>query len=140
RQRGERHVKGGVDEVGNTDEQQPAKQRHQGLLFLAVNKKSHSDGAPNQRGNQVVGAGEHFHGIVFQQRGVIPTASTAQNVGPRIQGANSSSPMPASSLRVFSPLAVAMILSKMRMPTCSTVSVPSRIVPALMSMSSCIQL
>ena len=61
-----------------------------------------------------------------------------QNVGPNCQGANSSSPRPASSLFVFSPLATAMIFSKIRRPTCSTVSVPSRIVPALMSMSSSI--
>ena len=62
-----------------------------------------------------------------------------QKRGPRIQGANSSSPMPRSSDLVRLPAATATISSKMRRPTSSTVSVPSRMVPALRSMSSFIQ-
>src|SRR5207249_4742739 len=52
---GQRHAEGGVDEVRNADDQQPAKQRHDRLLFLAVDKKPQPDRAPNQRGNQIVG-------------------------------------------------------------------------------------
>src|SRR6185295_10985005 len=67
-----------------------------------------------------------------------PIGLHRQNVGPSCQGANSSSPTPASSLLVFSPLATAMIFSNRRPPTSSTVSNPSRMVPELMSMSSSI--
>ena len=61
-----------------------------------------------------------------------------QKVGPSCHGANSSSPIPVSSLLVFSPPATAMIRARMRAPTCGMVSMPSRMVPALRSMSSSI--
>ena len=56
------------------------------------------------------------------------------NVGPIDHGANSSSPTPLISLLVFSPLAVAKILSKISSPTFSN-ETPSNTLPALMSMS-----
>ncbi len=57
--------------------------------------------------------------------------------GPMLHGANSSSPTPFDSLLVFLPLATSRISSKIWAPTSST-GVPSRITPALMSMSSII--
>jgi hypothetical protein len=57
-------------------------------------------------------------------------------VAPTTQGANSSSPKPSSSDLDFFPEAVSRISRKMRSPTCSTVSVPSTMVPQLTSMSS----
>ena len=60
------------------------------------------------------------------------------NVGPMVQGANSSSPTPSCSLLVSFPLATSRISSKRRRPTLSTGS-PSRIDPAFMSMSSLIR-
>src|SRR5262249_20569038 len=56
------------------------------------------------------------------------------NVGPMLQGANSSSPTLFSSLLVFLPDATAKISSKICRPTAST-GVPSKITPASMSMS-----
>src|SRR5262249_6213538 len=57
--------------------------------------------------------------------------------GPMIQGANSSSPTPESSLFDRLPDATAITSSKICRPT-SGKGVPSRITPQLMSMSSCI--
>src|SRR5262249_43822941 len=56
-------------------------------------------------------------------------------VGPMAHGANSSSPTPLISLLVSLPLATARPSSKICRPTAST-GVPSRMTPALMSMSS----
>ena len=58
----------------------------------------------------------------------------AYSVTPTIQGLNSSSPTPASSLLVGFPDATARSSSKISAPTCSTPA-PSRIWPALTSMS-----
>src|SRR5947207_5621290 len=55
--------------------------------------------------------------------------------GPMIQGANSSSPTPESSLLLCLPEATAMISSKICRPTVGS-GVPSRMTPQLMSMSS----
>src|SRR5262249_54435077 len=57
------------------------------------------------------------------------------SVGPMLHGANSSSPTPLHSLLVFFPEATARISSKICWPTTCT-GVPSRMTPALMSMSS----
>ncbi len=57
------------------------------------------------------------------------------STGPMIHGANSSSPTPASSLLLRLPDATAIISSKICRPTTSS-GVPSRMTPALMSMSS----
>src|SRR5579871_4240790 len=65
-------------------------------------------------------------------------ASTRHSVGPMAQGANSSSPTPWASLFVFSPPATATIFSKIWRPTSST-GTPSRITPALISISSTIR-
>jgi hypothetical protein len=59
-------------------------------------------------------------------------------VAPRIHGLNSSSPMPCASLRLFSPDATAIIFSKISRPTASTLT-PSRMRPALISMSLCMR-
>ncbi len=59
------------------------------------------------------------------------------NVGPIPHGANSSSPTSFISLFVFLPLATARISSKISFPTSST-GMPSRILPALISISSII--
>jgi hypothetical protein len=56
--------------------------------------------------------------------------------GPMIQGANSSSPTPESSLFDCLPEATATISSKICRPTTGR-GVPSRMTPQLMSMSSC---
>lgn len=56
------------------------------------------------------------------------------SVAPRIQGLNSSSPIPCASLRLGVPEATAIIVSKISRPTSSTLA-PSRIRPALMSIS-----
>src|SRR5207253_2161748 len=63
------------------------------------------------------------------------SGKTAHSVGPIDHGANSSSPTPLISLFVFLPLATARISSNICRPTTST-GVPSRMTPALMSMSS----
>src|SRR5580704_8880790 len=65
-------------------------------------------------------------------------ASAGYSVGPMAHGANSSSPTPWASLLVFSPPATATIFSKIWRPTSST-ETPSRITPALISMSSTIR-
>ena len=67
------------------------------------------------------------------------SVEAVQKTGPKGQGANSSSPMPACSLLVRSPLAAERMASKIRCPTWGIVSSPSRIVPALRSMSPSIQ-
>src|SRR5437879_13629550 len=59
----------------------------------------------------------------------------AHITGPIIQGANSSSPTPESSLLLFFPEATATTSSKICRPTASS-GVPSRMTPQLMSMSS----
>src|SRR5207249_3318629 len=61
-------------------------------------------------------------------------------VAPSTHGANSAPPKSKLSLLVGCPEAVLSIRSKMRWPHCCTVSSPSRIVPQLTSMSSCIRL
>ena len=63
---------------------------------------------------------------------------SAYSTGPIAQGQNSSSPIPCASLLVCFPLATAIISSKISCPT-SWTDAPSRIRPALMSMSSIIQ-
>src|SRR2546426_5745442 len=62
-------------------------------------------------------------------------AASPYITGPMIQGANSSSPTPLSSLLDFLPEATATISSKICPPTAGS-GVPSRITPQLMSMSS----
>src|SRR3989442_599561 len=59
----------------------------------------------------------------------------AHITGPMIQGANSSSPTPESSLLLLLPEATARTSSKICRPTTGS-GVPSRITPQLMSMSS----
>src|ERR1043165_1542092 len=69
------------------------------------------------------------------QGGPAGTAGDRYSVGPVCQGANSSSPMPSSSLLVGLPDATARISSKIWRPTSSS-DTPPRIVPQSMSMSS----
>src|SRR5215470_5986425 len=66
-----------------------------------------------------------------------PVVSEPRHItGPMIQGANSSSPTPLSSLFVRLPDATATMSSKICRPTVGS-GVPSRMTPQLMSMSSC---
>src|SRR5690606_29782845 len=60
----------------------------------------------------------------------------AQPTTPMFQGTNSWSPSPSSSLFVFSPEHTRSMWRKIFSPIDLTVSVPSRIAPQLMSMSS----